>query len=297
MSSYQHLESKTREFVSLPTEERIKLIRSPSWVGYPRAINIIGQLEDLIQYPRQARMPNLLIVGPTNNGKTKLIEQFRKRYPIDENIEGDHIIAPVLYFQAPPTPDEGGFYEHILNSLFEQIPSGSISRKRNHVVHLLRSIGLRMLIIDELHNILAGASTKQQQFLNMIKFLSNELCVPIVGLGTGDLLKAVAIDSQIQNRFTAQLLPEWKYDRNYKILLNSFEKLIPLAEQSKLGGPEISRKIFALSEGTIGETFSLIKEAAVFAIKYGREKIDLDDLSRCAYVPPFKRTKAASILD
>lgn len=39
-------------------------------------------------------------------------------------------------------------------------------------------------MIDELHNLLAGAHAKRAEFLNTLRFLGNELRIPIVGLGT-----------------------------------------------------------------------------------------------------------------
>ncbi|MBP6918808.1 MAG: TniB family NTP-binding protein [Legionellaceae bacterium] len=38
------------------------------------------KLEALISHPKRQRMPNLLIVGPTNNGKSMIIEKFRRTH-------------------------------------------------------------------------------------------------------------------------------------------------------------------------------------------------------------------------
>ena len=43
---------------------------------YARAEYINGRLEDLMQRPGSHRMPNLLVVGDTNNGKTALVNRF-----------------------------------------------------------------------------------------------------------------------------------------------------------------------------------------------------------------------------
>lgn len=55
---------------------------------------------DLLVFPKQSRMPNLLIVGETNNGKTVLVNRFRDKHPPLDNPNGDAIILPVLYIQA-----------------------------------------------------------------------------------------------------------------------------------------------------------------------------------------------------
>ena len=43
------------------------------------------------------------------------------------------------------------------------------------VVRLLKAIGLQVLVIDEVHNILAGTARDQRIVLNALRYLSNEL--------------------------------------------------------------------------------------------------------------------------
>jgi len=294
MSDYSHLHPNTVEHIELDTESRILWLNNPRWIGYPRAQAILGKLEDLIRHPRQARMPNMLLVGNSNNGKTRLIQTFSQRHLADENPSGDHIIAPVLYIQAPPAPSESGIYSEILSTLFEKVPTSSDAARRARVIQVLTGIQLKVLIIDELHNILAGSSTRQQHFLNVIKYLGNELQISIVGSGTGDLLRAVSIDPQIQNRFTPEILPKWQMNKEFRQLLKSFEMTLPLRQPSTLYESGLASKILAMSEGTIGELSTLLNMAASFAIRQGSERITADELNACGYVSPSDRTQMAA---
>jgi len=291
---YKHLHSSVLDIVGLGQDEKIKWIKKPKWIGYARARDVLTKLDDLLHHPRESRMPNMLLVGSTNNGKTKLIKHFAQKHAAQENLGGDYIIAPVLYFQAPPSPTEAGFYSDILNSLFERVPSASTDAKRARVIQVLRGIQVKVLIIDELHNILAGASVKQQQFLNMIKYLGNELEISIVGCGTGDLLRAVSIDPQIQNRFTPEILSKWKMNKEFRQLLMSFESLLPLKEASNLHEKLIASKILAMSEGSIGEVSTLLNSATIYAVRQGEEKITEDVLNDCGYIAPDDRKEYAS---
>lgn len=115
---YPHLHKKTATYLDADTEERIWHIRSPHWIGYPQAEHILNKLEDLLVYPKIHRMPNLLIVGDTNNGKTMLAHRFLRKHPADQNLDGDSVLVPVLLVQAPPVPDEGRFYNTILDAIF-----------------------------------------------------------------------------------------------------------------------------------------------------------------------------------
>lgn len=48
----------------------------------------------------------------------------------------------------------------------------------------LRATGVQMLVIDELYNLLAGSDGFRREFLNLLRYLGNELRVLIVGVGT-----------------------------------------------------------------------------------------------------------------
>jgi len=296
MTDFSHLHPSTRPYADMEIDARIAWLDKPRWIGYPRAQEILGKLEDLLRHPRQPRMPSMLVIGSTNNGKTNLIHNFAQRHPADENPYGEHILAPVLYIQAPPTPSESGIYSEILSTLFERVPSSSDAARRARVIDILKKIETKVLIIDELHNVLAGSSVKQQHFLNVIKYLSNELQISIVGCGTGDLLRAVSIDPQIQNRFTPELLPRWQLNTQFRQLLKSFEMVLPLKKESQLHGKFLASKIHAMSEGTIGELSTLLNQAAKYALNHGEERIDERALNACGYIPPSDRTQLAANL-
>ncbi len=108
-----HLGRAVRTALELSDEERIKRVRSPRWIGYPTAKRILDRLEDLLTYPRTHRMPGLLLVGETNNGKTMIINRFRQLHPAHDNPEAEAITLPVLIVQAPPTPSEGRLYDKL----------------------------------------------------------------------------------------------------------------------------------------------------------------------------------------
>src|SRR6266581_7954547 len=97
-----------------PVEERISRLRRPAWIGYTRAQNILDQLEHLLRHPGTHRMPNLLLVGDTNNGKTMLIRRFVEQHPAEPGEIGS--TRRLLLIQAPPVPDERRLYFAILDA-------------------------------------------------------------------------------------------------------------------------------------------------------------------------------------
>jgi hypothetical protein len=287
-----HLNEAAEKLLTMSDCERIERIRSPRWIGYPRAKLILSKLDDLMTYPKSHRMPNLLIVGDTNNGKTMLARRFCGYHPAVDNPNGEGIHVPVLFVQAPPVPDEGRFYNAILDLLFAPYrPSDRVDKKQFQVLKLLRYIGLKVLVIDEIHSILAGPLNRQRIFLNVLKYLGNELQVPIVAVGTRDAFRAIQTDPQLANRFEPSLLPRWEFDTDFLRLLTSFERMLPLRNPSQLHETTLATRLFSLSEGYLGELSHLLTDAASYAVTSGKERIDGEILSKIDWQPPSDRKR------
>src|SRR5450830_1152024 len=94
--AYAHLNEAARALVDAPDAERIRFIRAGTWLGYPRAKEILTRMEDLLEYPRITRMPNMLLVAPSFNGKTSILERFLAHHPPDLDPMGETTICPVL---------------------------------------------------------------------------------------------------------------------------------------------------------------------------------------------------------
>ncbi|MCK9192418.1 MAG: TniB family NTP-binding protein [Nevskia sp.] len=297
MTGAPHLSDTAAAKLDLSDQDRCQHIRKPRWIGYGRSQEILGKLEDLLEHPLQPRMPNMLIVGETNNGKTMLVTKFREKHPASENPTGEAINVPVLYIQAPPGPDERGLYNAMLGRLFESAPrSESTDAKRDRVVAVLKRVNLGIIMVDELQHLLAGPYVKQRNCLNVLKYIGNELCVPIVGIGTAEAVRAIQTDPQLANRFTPEVLPKWEKNAELGRLLASFERVLPLRKPSRLSAPPLASRIADLASGTIGEMSALLNAAAIHAIKTGAEQITPEALTSCGYVPPSMRKQAASML-
>ncbi|NOU58878.1 TniB family NTP-binding protein [Marinifilum caeruleilacunae] len=289
----KHLHPRTAKIVENFTDEnRIFSIKKPKWIGYTHAHTILKKLENLRDYPRNLRMPNLLLVGDSNNGKTILLNKFteeNKSY-VEEASQEKRI--PILMIQAPPDPDEKRFYNTILESLFAPYKSSEkIEMRQQRVIHLLRKVQLKMLIIDEIHHLLAGTMAKQRSFLNVLKYLANELMIPFVCSGTREALHAIQTDPQLANRFEPKVLPRWQNDEDYLRLLASFERILPLKNASLLIENSLASTILLKSEGLIGEISKILELSSILAIESGIEKINQNILENIDYTPPSERKK------
>lgn len=292
MNDYQHLMESLWPLLDKSIEKKIHYIQSDRWIGYSKANEILQKMDDLLTHPKVDRMPSMMVVGATNNGKTQLLNRFLKNHPPSQNYGGEKIIAPVIGIEAPPGPSDSAFYGAILKRLYEKVPKQSADDIRDKACEVLEKVQTRVLVIDELHNILAGASRKQQLMLNAIKFLSNTLKLSIVGGGTENLINAVSVDSQLENRLKPQRLPLWRDGEEFDSLLESYEYILPLKKPSNLTSTRLATKILAMSEGTIGEISALINAAAIYALEKGDERITPEALNKCGFVSPSDRRKS-----
>ena len=285
-----HLLPGAQGLARLPAAERIQRIRADRWIGYPRAVDALNRLETLFAWPSKQRMPNLLLVGPTNNGKSMIIEKFRRTHPGTSGEDQEHI--PVLCVQMPSEPSVTRFYVALLAAMGAPLrPRQRLPEMEQLALSLLRRVGVRMLVIDELHNVLAGNSVSRREFLNLLRFLGNELRIPLVGVGTREAYLAIRSDDQLENRFAPVMLPLWEANDDCYSLLASFAASFPLRRSSPIATPDMARYLLTRSEGTIGELAHLLIAAAVAAAESGEEAINHRTLSMTDYAGPSERRR------
>jgi hypothetical protein len=106
-----------------------------------------------------------------------------------------------------------------------------------------------------------------------------------------DAVRAIQTDPQMANRFEPVALPRWEMNRDFQMLLASFERILPLQKPSGLAERALALRLLALSEGTIGALSSLLVEAAACAIRSGAECIDEDVLVKTGWTPPSARRR------
>lgn len=285
-----HLHDSAQPVARLPAGQRLQHVRADRFIGYTRATDALDRLETLLSWPGKQRMPNLLLLGPTNNGKSMIVEKFRRTHPPISHDDREEI--PVLAMQMPSEPSVGRFYVALLAALGAPLrPRARIAELEQLTLRLLRTAGVHMLIIDELHNILAGGSRTRREFLNLLRFLGNELRIPLVGVGTREAYLAIRSDDQLENRFEPHTLPRWKADHDARSLLASFAAAFPLRRRSPIATTEMAEYLLARSEGTIGELAHLLTDAAVAAIESGEEAITGHSLQRAPYTGPTERRR------
>lgn len=273
---------------------RINEIYIPHWINYPVSIQIINQLNQLLEFGRSHRPKSLLLLSETNNGKTIIAKRFLAmhppRYKLDETGR-ETIVMDVLMIQCPHVPDEKRFYFSILDKLNIAYRSSIRTQELFAIVlSAFRRLEIRMLILDELQHTLTKASpSKQREFLNLIKYLSNELEICIVGVGNWEAFYVINSDPQLANRFNKAIIPKWKFDNTFLGLIGTYQTFIKLNKSFNLLEPKIAKKIFDMGEGLIGEYIEILQKCGELAMRSGEETITLSTLDSIEYTIPSLR--------
>jgi hypothetical protein len=207
-------------------------------------------------------------------GKTKIIRKFVRDNPAVFDRAAGVTSIPVVAFQMPPSPEEGQFYEELLRALGAPgITHRPHTQAKQVCLNLLQTAGTRMLIVDEVHSMLAGTARAQRIFLNTLRFLANDIRMPLVCAGTDEARMALLTDSQLAERFDALELSPWKDDMAFRRLLASISAMLPLRNQSSLDSSACRQIILKRTDGITTRIFRLIESAAIEAIKDGTECI------------------------
>jgi type II secretory pathway predicted ATPase ExeA len=193
----------------------------------------------------------------------------------------------IVAMQMPPEPDEKSFYTQLLSSVDAPVRTSMNVHQMLHVVRdLLGFVGARMLIIDEVHTLLASTYRQQRILLNTLRYMANELRIPLICAGTSDAKIALTTDEQLDDRFEAYDLPPWQNDESFMRLLVSFQSTFPLRKSSDLTSPASRRVLLDRTQGVTVRIVRLLESLAVHAVKTGKEQIDLDSLSNLRVSAP-----------
>lgn len=286
MTDYSHIAPQFREVMLKTDLERLNFLEEPRWIDYPAANKLRDILDGMLRVPERTRMPNLLLVGMSNSGKTSVVTRFKnttgKPYISDDAVS----VRPVIYVEIHK-PDERELYNAILREFWApHNPAAVVPKLRDQAIHLLRVARTRMLVIDEIHTINNGSPRKAMDAMNEIKMLSNTLHIPLVLVGTRTALQLLALDPQYCSRFEVAALPNWSINPDLQRFLKSFESVLPLKKPSRLFSPELTRSIHTISEGNTGNIEYLLRECAKEAITTGKEVIDLSLLEKNSWMRP-----------
>jgi len=274
--------------VSTPIPEKLAFILAPRWIGTDIALLAHAKISKLLDRPPAIRTRGLTLVGPYFNGKTMIAERFalqqlrsgdRQRVWVIQTREGAgmaHFLSGIIKdFRAPEPP------RHTVPKMMEQVDV------------LFRTLKPRILIFDEFHNALRGRTQDIAAIFAFLRRIGHDYDISPVLIGEVAVYDYINATTEMASRFENVAIPRWKYDESYLALLDTLEAAMPLAKPSNLSTERLARRLFAKSEGLIGETVTIVAEAAVAAVESGKEHISIKTIDGLKYVPASQRRLSA----
>ena len=273
-----NLAPQFRKYLEMSDEERIYFIQKDKWIDYPLANKVLLKMQDIFNAPKSIRSRGMLLYGDSNNGKTAILKKFYRNFSKDEYIDedGDLIhLMPILYVISESSSDESVMFSKILSAM--NVPVNhkeKVTKKKEEVIYNLGIMKTKLIIIDEIQNVLQGPYNKMTQLITSLKTLNNTTAIPIILAGTQDAMSAISIDNQTKSRFKPLELPNWNNDENFSRFITTIEAMLPLKKASNLyQNYELLTYIHELSNGCIGEVIDILKDASIYAIRTKSERI------------------------
>jgi hypothetical protein len=274
-----------------PPARALALTR-PRWIPYPQGVKAIETLGRLIDAPRSHRPHCLLIHGDSNMGKTVIGDRFANERNRGRRDTTGELCHQVIRVECPPWADFGALIGFILRKMSVPLPTTCrLARRIEQLVMAIPAVGVKMLIVDDIHNILSGRHDQRSIFLNGLKYLSNELQLPIVLIGDITALRTIQTDQQLGNRFEPYHLPRWRADEEYALFLAQCWTAMEIGDAGAFRSKRFVTRFHMMSEGLTGESWKLICRAAEHALVTGREIVDDGILDAVTWVRPSERRK------
>ena len=273
-------------------EERVAFIRSPRWIGYEKAVAAHRALDELLARPPTLRPPGLLLLGPYANGKTMIAERFAITH--FKEVQRAREAAKGLG-GADARRGRAGlvhFHAAILHAL--RAPTSKtrdLVAKGEQIDLLFAQLMPRILIFDEFHNALRGRNRDVEAIFACCRRLGREHDVSPVLVGEVAVYDHVVATEEMSSRFALAAVPRWRYGDEF-LSLSTVSTALPLNRASDLSEEAMARRLFAMSEGLIGELVRIVSEAAILAIRGGEEKITARLIEALGHVPLSRRRGA-----
>ncbi len=278
---YAHLDPRVRHLAAAPDDQRRACILADLWVPYPAGEQAVEILLWLVRQAPRLKMPSFLFCGNPHMGKSKIIERFNELLALD--LAADPGRDTALVVPTPPTCDERRIYDAILLAMEFRTPMEiNLSRLQRIVIDQLTARRVRLLIFEEMQQMVEQRAPVVRVCLNTLKYLSNELRLSIAGFGSGEAKALINLDAHLAVRFSVVELESWTQRKPWlrKVVENRIS-LMPFRHPTKVDRP-LLEALRQQTKGRVGDYFDFLESAGLLALDEGAEYLTPDLIDRGA---------------
>lgn len=248
--------------------------------------SIRNAVRAVYEMPQKIQAQCILISGRPGMGKTSLFKKVESDMETLRKRNEDH--RGYISFTLSPDPTLRSFEDSIGDSLgvpIGKIRNGLVPEALCRLAHLRR---MRLVLIDEVHNLLNAGRSDQRKNLGFLRGLSSPpMSLSIIAFGVDDAAYAISSDAQLERRFQVYDLPRWKENESFRSFLAAYESMLPLRKPSELWRQEKVKMLLSASEGITDAIVKRITRGAAWSIIDGKEEIDIESLTKAADIPPY----------
>lgn len=233
--------------------------------------------------PNPFRARGALLVGEPNNGKSVILRALQRQLNESPLMDLGPDSIPAVYFDAPV----GATWRTLFFSIAEEIRiplpmRGKADSFIPRIVKGLRQRGTKVLLVDEMNNLVSGPIKAQHQVFEYLRTISNRLGIPVIGAGTMRALAAIELDPQYLSRWPPIILPLWEFKKEYLGVLKGLELEMGLPVGS-FSSREHSPLVWELSKGLVGTTVRILNDSLQAAIDSSATMITLEHITRAGF--------------
>jgi len=223
------------------------------------------------------------VTGPSRTGKTHNCIAFQaitnRRVDDGDRRPGQPPRRPILYIFPPESCSARALLTEILQELGYAFFRGTVHDLRKRVIEALRTCEVEMIIIDEADRLGRAA------FADVRDFSDHRLLhMAVILVGTSSRLSRVLErDEQVRNRFMPGYeLGILRGQQLIAVITTWEEHVLKLPQASDLTSAGKLSILTKASRGLIGLLDEILREAAIQALRAGKQRIDVATLRKVA---------------
>ncbi|HDR9260217.1 TPA: TniB family NTP-binding protein [Burkholderia vietnamiensis] len=264
-----------------------------SVVEHPDFVAALKSIEDIHQWLRESGEAGCLAtIGESGAGKSTVLECYRAKFPVREEVLRRHV--PVLYVIVPAVPTVRSLAEAILIALGELPQAGqSSARLTEQIVKLVHGCGVEIIMLDEFQHFVEGDRRSLRQVANWLKVLLDRLPTAVVLSGLPSLLRVLQVNGQLRRRFS-RVAEIRSFDANTKEggerfigVMHALAKDMPLPMMD-IANKRVAMKLYYATSGLVDYMCKLLNGAYRIAEQRGAKSVSLNDFAAAFLVHIWK---------